>query len=127
MKLSSVNRRVLNESTGLWEDRPCYFINDVEVTPEVWEETWEKIKAKRAALGGGEIESGQEVNTLCRPACWPMESMALGCHPNRVAAENEKLAKSGSKCYHKENGKLVIPSATERSKVLKDQGLTDMS
>lgn len=73
----------------------------------------------------GELLGGVEVNTLCRSSCWPMESMSMGVHPKQVTAENEKLRKAGSRCYHRRNGKLVVPSASERKKVMKMRGMRD--
>lgn len=101
--------------------KTVYFLDGVEVTKAKFDATFPS-RLKELLSGDG---PGVEVNTLHRSACWPMESQAMGVHPRQVAKENERLRAAGSKCYHRRNGKLVIPSQGERKKVMKLKAMRD--
>lgn len=61
---------------------------------------------------------GQEVGGQ-RPGTWPQTSLAMAVHPKQVAKANAKLKAAGTTAYHLRDGRLVIPDAGQRKKVIK--------
>lgn len=114
------NRRVHNAKTGFYENQTVYFLGNKEVTKEEFDAAF---PSKLSELFGG----GVEVNTNCRPGCWPMTSRSMGVHPSQVAEGNADLKKAGVPCHYDNTGGLVIPDQAARKAAMKHKGMTDLS
>lgn len=71
-----------------------------------------------AELVGSEV-GGQQ------PGTWPQTSLALAVHSTQVAEANDKLKAAGLSAYHLPDGRMVVPDAGERKKVLKFKRYVD--
>lgn len=60
-----------------------------------------------------------------QPGAWPLESVALACHPKQVQAMNERNARNGVSTRYKPDGTAVIPDRGDRKKLLRLEGLHD--
>ena len=113
-----INERVHDEATGQWKTVTTYWLNGKEVSKAEFDAAF---PSKMAELTGG----GVEVNAMCRPAGWPMVSLAMGCLPKQVPEANEFLKKNGSACRHNKDGMMVVPTELERRKAMKLKGQRD--
>lgn len=76
----------------------------------------ERQKNNLAEILGAGIEIGGQ-----RAGTWPQVSMSMGVHPVQVRRANEKLRAAGTTAYHLPDGRLVLPDAGQRKKVIKMQ------
>jgi hypothetical protein len=60
-----------------------------------------------------------------QPSCWPMKSLALGCHPNQVEEITARNRKHGVNVSYDRFGRALIPDRGERKKLLKLEQLHD--
>ena len=57
---------------------------------------------------------------------WPMNSDALGCHPNQVKKLSEALAEQGVVTNFTNDGRAVVTSRAHRNALLKARNLGDL-
>lgn len=60
-----------------------------------------------------------------RPSTWPMESVALGVHPNQVEAARARNKAAGINVDYTPEGKAVIPDNGARKAILKAAQMHD--
>lgn len=60
-----------------------------------------------------------------QPGCWPMESVALACHPKQVEAMNARNQKHGISTRYRADGTAVIPDRGDRKKLLRLERMHD--
>lgn len=59
------------------------------------------------------------------PACWPMRSEALACHPEQAGEMTERNRKAGIAARYEKDGTCVIDSRKDRAKLNRLEGFHD--
>ncbi len=60
-----------------------------------------------------------------KPACWPMVSYNLGCHPSQIKEVKKILRRAGTDAEFTKDGKCVVTSAGQRKRVAAALGMFD--
>lgn len=94
------------------DGKKVYFLGDREVSK----------KAYDAAFPDKEIGEPLAAHL---PACWPMRSEALACHPEQAGEMNDRNRKAGIAATYDGDGICVIASRKDRAKLNKLEGFHD--